>query len=333
MKTTPTLRVGHRRKPRAGREEGSPEVSPTLPPRGGFVDAPRSGAPHWDHSALFPPGKRACFERVAQFPSRSRHPLWRQDGSHARRMSESITSHFGEALRGLIYPRNCAGCQTPISEAGDVLLCAGCLRSLEPIAPPLCEVCGEPFDSASSAPFRCSNCTGRKLHFDFAVAGYRARGRVRELIHRFKYRREYHLCRVLAQMLADAFADERIGRGDWHLVPVPLHPRRKREREYNQAEELCRQVSRIVRMPVLHALRRTRYTAHQAKLDRSERLKNLEDAFALRRSGKIREAIRGARIMVVDDVLTTGATMSECARVLREEGGAAQVIAVTVARG
>lgn len=238
-----------------------------------------------------------------------------------------------EAFLGLVYPRVCAGCAKPVAAVTESSLCQECERELIPIVAPFCEVCGESFDAAAGGPFQCLNCEGRRFHFEFAVAGYRARGRARELIHRFKYRGEFHLCRVLGWMLEAALLDERIGSEEWVMVPVPLHSRRRREREYNQAAELCRMVRRRRGWRVVDALRRTRYTVPQARLDREDRLGNLDGAFELRPSKRRREAIRQRRIIVVDDVLTTGATTSECARVLKEEGGAERVIVLTVARG
>ena len=95
-------------------------------------------------------------------------------------------------------------------------------------------------------PFRCDNCADRKLHFDFAIAGYRAEGEVRELIHRFKYGRDITLRAPLSRMLGRALDDPRLQAEDlrsWMLVPVPLHRTREREREFNQSHELCLQLS------------------------------------------------------------------------------------------
>lgn len=117
------------------------------------------------------------------------------------------------------------------------------------------------------------------------------------------------------------------------MVAVPLHRRRQRQREYNQAEEICRVASRMRGWPMVDALRRGRDTVHQAGLDREQRLGNLSGAFRLRRSRRARHRLAGSRIILVDDVFTTGATTNECARVLIREGGAREVVVATSMRG
>ena len=120
---------------------------------------------------------------------------------------------------------------------------------------------------------------------------------------------------------------------DWReidaIVPVPLHPRKQRHREFNQAEYLAAGVSRAVNVPVLKRnLRRVKDTSTQTKLDAESRMKNLRDAFAVRDE----TAFKGKRLVILDDVFTTGATMDSCAKVLKS-AGASEVVAFTVARG
>lgn len=235
---------------------------------------------------------------------------------------------------GLVYPRVCVGCELPLEADGELWLCENCKPELKPVEPPYCDTCGQPFDGVMARGFRCSNCREIDLAFDFAVGAYRAEGLARELVHRFKYEKQHYLCALLGEMLRDALSDDRLNgepEKDWLLVPVPLHPRRLREREFNQAAELCRVFRREGRPAGFEygdLLKRTRYTRRQANLDRADRLTNLEGAFAMRRDG-----VRGRPVLLVDDVLTTGATASECARVLREEGGASKVVVITVVRG
>ena len=169
----------------------------------------------------------------------------------------------------------------------------------------------------------------RVLHFDAAVSAYRSRGVVRQVIHQFKYGRQTHLRQVIGGWLGEALADSRlVGQRCDLIVPVPLHPARQRERGFNQAELLAEALHRRSGIPVGDLLQRTRYTTTQTQFDRSERMENLRGAFRLRRSGDV----RGLRMLLVDDVLTTGSTLSECACVLRR-GGARSVYATTAARG
>ena len=173
------------------------------------------------------------------------------------------------------------------------------------------------------------NCGDRELAFVFATAAYRSRGVVRDLIHHFKYRRQMHLRHRLARLLSEGFRDPRLAPAPPDLiVPVPLHPTRRREREFNQAEVLARLAGDRLGLPVSDCLRRRRYTSTQTNFHREERFENLAGAFELCRVA----SVDGRRVALVDDVLTTGSTADACAGALREAGAAA-VVVITVARG
>jgi len=197
-----------------------------------------------------------------------------------------------------------------------------------PVEFPFCRLCGEPVAGAVDSPFQCSNCRDRRWFLVSARAGYRAEGDVLEWIHHCKYRSHWHRLPQLGCWLFDGF--ERFY-GDQTfdgMVPVPLHPRRFRSRGFNQARELARHLSRLTGVPVWCCLQRVRYTTVQASLNRTERLKNCQKAFCLNGDFEI----SGARILLIDDVLTTGATVNECARVLKA-AGARECRVLTVARG
>jgi ComF family protein len=153
-------------------------------------------------------------------------------------------------------------------------------------------------------------------------------GIVRDLIHRFKYGGEVWVGALLADFLTLGLRDPRLkGRSFDAVVPVPLHPLRRREREFNQAEVLCRELARKNNLAFCEALERLRYTVTQTHFDRRRRMQNLRDAFGLRRNAPV----QGKDLLLVDDVLTTGSTLDECARVLLA-AGARSVRALTVAR-
>lgn len=154
-------------------------------------------------------------------------------------------------------------------------------------------------------------------------------GIVRDLIHRFKYGGEVWVGALLADFLTQGLRDPRLkGRSFDAVVPVPLHPLRRREREFNQAEVLGRELARKNNLAFCEALERLRYTVTQTHFDRRRRMQNLRDAFGLRRNAPV----QGKDLLLVDDVLTTGSTLDECARVLLA-AGARSVRALTVARG
>jgi ComF family protein len=230
-----------------------------------------------------------------------------------------------ETLGELFFPRHCAGCGRAIRSGW---LCAGCDDSLIAVRPPRCEACSQPYAGALET-FVCANCRGRAFHFVCAVAVMQSRGVMRDLIHRFKYGGEVWLGSLLGDFLRWGLRDPRLrDRAFDAVVPVPLHPLRKREREFNQAEVLGRQLASAQGWEFCEALERVRYTVTQTHFDRRHRMRNLRDAFRLRSAA----AVRGKSLLLVDDVLTTGSTLDECARVLLAEG-AQTVHALTVARG
>ena len=246
---------------------------------------------------------------------------------------KSAVGGTAAGLAELLYPARCFGCAARVGEPG---LCAECEGGLRSVEAPFCSTCGEPYAGEIGSEFHCSNCSGRQFAYDFAIAGYRATGALRKLIHDFKYRRRFAARRTLAQFAEAALADPRIAGADfddWLVVPVPLHPRRERERGYNQAAEIGALVAGACGLPFCDALQRTRYTSAQARLVREERLENLRDAFRLRPAPAIRRRVDGAAVILFDDVFTTGATADACARVWREHGGAEKVVVATVARG
>lgn len=230
-------------------------------------------------------------------------------------------------LVSLFYPPFCVGCTGAVGPGES--LCAACTETAKRILPPFCAKCSQPFAGAIIGSFICANCEDRVLHFDAAVSAYRSRGVVRQVMHDFKYGRQLHLRHVLGRWLAEALEDPRLaGRRIDFIVPVPLHPARKRERGFNQAELLALVLHRLSGLPLMDALQRTRYTTTQTQFDRSERMENLRGAFRLRRGSNVQDL----RMLLVDDVLTTGSTLSECASVLKK-AGALSVHAATAARG
>lgn len=235
--------------------------------------------------------------------------------------------HSFRGLVSLFYPASCAACFEPIEPVEN--LCPDCAAKVARISAPFCAKCSQPFFGAISGTFECANCKDRALCFDAAVSVYRSRNVVRKVIHDLKYGRQMHLRHLVGRWLLQAFADARLAREKFDLiVPVPLHPARKRERGFNQAELLGLELQRATNIRCHSVLQRTRYTTTQTQFDRSERMENLRGAFRLRR----RSDVRGLRMLLVDDVLTTGSTLSECASVLKK-AGAASVFAATAARG
>ncbi len=192
---------------------------------------------------------------------------------------------------------------------------------------PFCQRCAQPVGGVAEGEWTCSNCGGLTLYYDMARAFYSSQGGVQEVIHRFKYGKEYHLRHRLADWLNEGWLQYFSTSAHAALVPVPLHTSRKRWREFNQSAELAHLLSRRTGVPVWDCLRRDRATQAQAKLHREDRRSNVRGAFVLAKG----HALGDTALLMVDDVFTTGSTINECARVLKQ-AGARRVDALCVAR-
>jgi ComF family protein len=243
-------------------------------------------------------------------------------------MLRFLERQFSVAL-DLLYPRNCQICFHAIEASHSIgYVCADCLRSVCPIRAPFCQKCGLPFFGEITATFECGNCRDKNYVFDRAIAAVTTQGVVRDCLHQFKYARREWFGPLLAYYLVEAGLQH----FDWDeidaIVPVPLHPRKLREREFNQAEYLGEKLSRAFKKPQLRGnLRRIRDTQTQTRLDSSGRADNMRGAFAVKRP----DTFKDKRLVLVDDVFTTGATTNECASILLK-AGAATVSVLTVAR-
>ncbi len=229
----------------------------------------------------------------------------------------------------LLYPEVCQLCQAEPATPREGFVGRQCWSQVRFIRPPFCQRCGLPFAGDLTTAFVCTNCQEMKLHFTSARSAVVAKTVVLEAIHRFKYSRALWFENFLAGLLVREAAPALRGQGwDW-LVPVPLHPLKQREREFNQSALLARHLSRAASVPCGEAiLRRAKPTATQTHLKRDARAENMRSAFVVRSGVRL----AGRRIVLLDDVFTTGATTNDCARALRA-AGADEVCVWTVARG
>ncbi|HEY6168666.1 MAG TPA: ComF family protein [Verrucomicrobiae bacterium] len=234
-----------------------------------------------------------------------------------------------DAVLGFFYPDNCQLCRRERATSDEGYVCAQCWHGVRFVRPPFCDRCGLPFAGEITTKFECSNCREMDLHFESARAAVIANALTLDVIHRYKYGRALWFEPFLADLLCREAAPVLRG-GEWDLiVPVPLHPLKQREREFNQAARLGDRLSRRTGIPLNTSLLSRRLnTRTQTQLTRAERAANMRAAFATRPG----VALRGERIVLVDDVLTTGATTSACARVL-VQAGAGKVSVWTLARG
>jgi competence protein ComFC len=237
-----------------------------------------------------------------------------------------------DAGLGFFYPNVCQICSDNRATATAGYVCQTCCRKPEGVKwleAPYCAKCGTPFEGEISAAFQCSNCAELDLKFDCARAGVELTEIVRDAIHRYKYNQALWFEPFLTGLLLErALAELTTRRWDM-VVPVPLHPVKKREREFNQAERLGASLARALEVPLrCDIIERVEVTDTQTHLTRRQRADNVKRAFGY----KHKERLSGASIVLVDDVLTTGATCSACAKLLKDNG-ASSVEVWTVARG
>jgi ComF family protein len=198
-------------------------------------------------------------------------------------------------------------------------ICENCDGLLVPITPPVCVNCGAPVESDES---QCTTCRRRKRDFS-NTAVYLYEDVVRDVIHRFKYYGCPRYAHGLAKLTLDSFPG--FFDGAEALVPVPMYPKKRRRRGYNQAEELAAAFSRLTDVPTLYDyLKRVKDTRPQAGLTPAERANNLQGAFALGKKIELKSFI------LIDDICTTGETLDVCVNLLRQ-GGAEQIRCLTLA--
>jgi ComF family protein len=230
---------------------------------------------------------------------------------------------IGGALDAVFAPR-CVACRKPTGPHRSGPVCAACWQSVQALSPPWCARCGEPSRTGLTAsPGHCARCQAHPPHFDEARALGVYTGALRHIVHALKYRGHQSLGAPLGALLRDR-GDDILSAAD-AVVPVPLHPWRHLQRGFNQADELARTLG----PPVWRPLRRRRLGTPQAGLRGQDRLTNVRDAYRLRLAAYGQPPPK--YVVLIDDVMTTGATLDACSRVLRE-AGVVWIGALTVAR-
>ncbi len=215
-----------------------------------------------------------------------------------------------ESVKAFVYPPHCLLCRTPLDESDG--LCPGCWESLGIISGPRCGRCGCP---GLSRP--CTNCADKDYVFSrlFALTAFSRS--VQRLVHMMKYQGQTAVGQTLGRALGRMLEGESLAEPRPAVVPVPLHGSRLRERGYNQSSLIARSLARELELSVEdRALRRVRATETQTNLDSAKRGANMQGAFVVRR----RDLVSQRRVLLVDDVVTTGATANACAAALLEAG-------------
>ena len=224
-----------------------------------------------------------------------------------------------KAMLDLLFPPVCMVCHQRIPAAKEVL-CSDCQSRTAVITEDYCKKCGTPLKESY-----CQSCSDHEYIFDFSRSVYQYGDVVQTLIHELKYNGFKSPGKFLAAGI-QAYANDNKEYRDYDLVmAVPLHRVRKRERGYNQSELLARKLAKSLEIPYLEPVRRRYYTKSQTLLSADERKDNLKDAF------RVRKNVQAKKIILVDDVFTTGSTVNEISKTLRA-AGAAKIAVLTASR-
>lgn len=241
----------------------------------------------------------------------------------------SALQSFLRKFLHVIFPSTCACCDVPLWDDPVPFVCQTCWSSLAPITGPCCPHCGGPYASPvalqRSPSHECGACRAKPPAFTQTWSLFPYQSPLREAIILFKYGGKRSLTTPFLQAMIPALPILPIIDV---LMPIPLHPQRLREREYNQSLLLAHGLSQHLRIPMLlSCLLRVRPTVPQTSLSKKGRLTNLHRAFAVKDVSRI----KGQRILLIDDVFTTGTTLHECAKALRQ-AGSGSIYCLTLAR-
>ena len=246
-------------------------------------------------------------------------------------MFDSVKSASAELCRaglGLIYPNVCQLCGAEPALPAQGYVGSDCRKKIQIIEPPFCSRCGIPADGAVTGAYVCEACRQTELNFVWARGAALVNAVLLEVVHRYKYQRAFYFEPVLDELLVTQ-AKPSLGTQCDLIVPVPLHPLKLREREFNQAERLAACLSRASGIPInCNLVRRVIPTQSQTLLDRAHRAANVRNAFVPTAGARL----HGERVALVDDILTTCATTNACAGALLA-AGAGSVRVWAVARG
>ncbi len=226
---------------------------------------------------------------------------------------------FLHQLKELVFPTSCAGCGKIEGE----MICPSCLRGIPFIGNPSCYRCGRP----TLYPVEeCNDCRGRGLRMDYTVALALFEDPMKSIIHKFKYGKGKRLAPLLATLLATKIEEKGLPFRAEKITFVPLHPKKERERGYNQSRLVAESLAEHLGIDCVTLLERTRDTPAQAGLSLQERKNNIKNCIQIKEGGK---GVSG--VILIDDVFTTGLTLSECTRALKK-GGTGEVMAAVLAR-
>ena len=231
-------------------------------------------------------------------------------------------------LADIIFPSRCVVCGIVLGNNERIRICSECLSRISFVKAPVCSCCGLPFVNYEGTDHLCGKCISSKQYFSVARSVGEFEEPLLDVIHQFKYKGKIAVGETLGRLMAEFEYDSFSIEGYSLILPVPLHQRRLKERGFNQSVILAREIA--MRCPIrldFRTLKRTIHTKPQTGLGKKQRSMNVKGAFEVTDRGRI----DGERVVLIDDVYTTGSTIRECARVLIKNG-VEEVAVLTLAR-
>jgi ComF family protein len=242
-------------------------------------------------------------------------------------MNNIFRTELWPVLLDILFPERCLGCGVCLAGRQPLAFCHICMEYIHYLEPPLCICCGKPYDKAVGGNHYCSRCLTRPYQYDQARAAVKYLEPVAKAVQQFKYGAKTSGLSTFANLMHQYLRHHPLPLVDT-IIPVPLHKKRLRQRGFNQALVLARKFFPQEQKKIVPlALWRYAWTQPQTGLNRAARKRNVKNAFAVRQPDKIKDK----RILLIDDVFTTGATVNECARTLNRNG-AQKVYVLTLAR-
>ena len=231
-------------------------------------------------------------------------------------------------LADIIFPSRCVVCGIVLSNNERIRICSECLSRTGFVKAPICSCCGLPFVNYEGTNHLCGECTSSKQYFSVARSVGKFEEPLLDVIHQFKYKGKIAVGETLGRLMAEFEYDSFSIEGYSLILPVPLHQRRLKERGFNQSVILAREIAMRYSIHLdFGTLKRTIHTKPQTGLGKKQRSTNVKGVFEVTDSGRI----DGERVVLIDDVYTTGSTVRECARVL-VKSGVEEVAVLTLAR-
>ena len=233
-------------------------------------------------------------------------------------------------LVNLFYPALCRGCGKK-STKWNQNICTSCLKRIKKRLPPFCAKCGKQIAGDPEEQNVCVDCKNDSIYFDRALSVFRYEGLLKDLIHDFKYKKMTSLSEELVAIASGFIEEHNVGKKSDLVLSIPMHRKRFLEREVNTSDILAKSMAKKLNIPYSSgALKKIKNTSPQSRLSRAQRIDNITYSFSI--PEKRIDEIRHKNILLVDDLFTTGSTVNECAKMLKESGSGLIEI-ITLARG